>query len=447
MTKRTRSKPLDCIVIGAGVAGLACARRLLDAGLSVVVLEGRGRLGGRILTVRDPALDTPIELGAEFIHGAPPAILDRLNSIGLSFYDLTDHHLQRRGRELVPVDVFEKMQDVMKTLDPERKTDRTVDEFLKAQKSLAPEVAKLVRAYVEGFHAADTRLIGERALAVAEAGGDALNGSEAFRVTDGYDRLVASFLHGIEAKDEIIRLNTIVKRIEWRAGHATVERLSSAGFRLPKIAAKTVVVTVPLGVLKAPVQATAAIEFDPIPRGLTAALGGLQMGHALRLNLRFRSRFWEANADGSHRKTPLGYLHAGPDRDFPTWWTMMPLRSPILTAWQGGPRAEHLAKLPETERVQTALSTLAYLLDFDPEFVQQQLETWYFHDWSSDPFSFGAYSYVGVDGDRQARSIAEPFNDTLFFAGEATHTSHERGTVDGAIETGLRAAKQVLKAL
>jgi len=72
------------------------------------------------------------------------------------------------------------------------------------------------------------------------------------------------------------------------------------------------------------------------------------------------------------------------------------------------------------------------------------LEAEYFHDWHSDPFSRGAYSYgkVGADGAQEA--IASPIENTLFFAGEATDTSGHNGTVHGAIASGVRAAREIM---
>src|SRR3712207_6051687 len=67
---------IDVIVLGAGVAGLVAARDLGAAGLRVLILEARNRPGGRIATVRDPALPLPVELGAEFIHGRPPELFE-----------------------------------------------------------------------------------------------------------------------------------------------------------------------------------------------------------------------------------------------------------------------------------------------------------------------------------------------------------------------------------
>src|SRR5512143_3989699 len=71
----TKSTTSDVLVIGAGVAGLAAARDISASGLSVIVLEARDRIGGRIFTIRDEKSAVPIELGAEFVHGGPPETL------------------------------------------------------------------------------------------------------------------------------------------------------------------------------------------------------------------------------------------------------------------------------------------------------------------------------------------------------------------------------------
>jgi monoamine oxidase len=70
----------------------------------------------------------------------------------------------------------------------------------------------------------------------------------------------------------------------------------------------------------------------------------------------------------------------------------------------------------------------------------------YYHDWSRDPYALGAYSYIGVGGVDAPKQLARPVEHTLFFAGEATD-SENSGTVEGAITSGQRAAKQCLKSL
>src|SRR5215212_2158175 len=78
----------DVLVLGAGVAGLAAAQELSQAGLRVIVIEARDRIGGRVFTQHVPGHPLPIELGAEFIHGRPPESLALVEQAGLLVYEI-----------------------------------------------------------------------------------------------------------------------------------------------------------------------------------------------------------------------------------------------------------------------------------------------------------------------------------------------------------------------
>ena len=95
--------------------------------------------------------------------------------------------------------------------------------------------------------------------------------------------------------------------------------------------------------------------------------------------------------------------------------------------------------------VRIALSALELLFGSDIN-VAALLEAYYWHDWQQDPHARGAYSYVLVGGGGARQALAAPLEDTLFFAGEATDTTDESGTVTGALESGVRAAREVLAA-
>jgi monoamine oxidase len=141
--------------------------------------------------------------------------------------------------------------------------------------------------------------------------------------------------------------------------------------------------------------------------------------------------------------TRIDFLHdAG--GDFPTWWAARPWQAPILTAWAGGPRADALADLGETALLDRALLGLSRALGLPRARLADQLESWRTHDWRRDPWSRGAYSYVGVGGLPAQRAIARPIDGTLYVAGEATEPD-EMGTVAGALASGRRAARQILK--
>ena len=87
---------------------------------------------------------------------------------------------------------------------------------------------------------------------------------------------------------------------------------------------------------------------------------------------------------------------------------------------------------------------MAGLLGESKEPLQSELAAAYFHDWNSDPFSLGAYSYVKVGGEGCQKTLGAPIENTLFFAGEATDTSGNNGTVHGAIASGKRATQEIL---
>lgn len=141
------------------------------------------------------------------------------------------------------------------------------------------------------------------------------------------------------------------------------------------------------------------------------------MPNDTRIVFRFRDRFWEGKI-----KEPIGFLHASPRSDFPTWWSTMPLRLPFLTAWQGGLRSWQLSQLSEEERVQKALQTLGQILGIPVSAILPELQSWYTHDWNQDPFTLGAYSYIGVGGVEEARRLGSPFCGFLKGNGPRSHS-------------------------
>jgi monoamine oxidase len=141
--------------------------------------------------------------------------------------------------------------------------------------------------------------------------------------------------------------------------------------------------------------------------------------------------------------TRIDFLHDGTG-DFPTWWAARPWQAPVMTAWAGGPCADAVADLSETALLDRALGGLARLVALPRARVDDQLESWRTHDWRRDPYSRGAYSYVGVGGMPAQRALARPILGTLHFAGEATEPE-EMGTVSGALASGRRAAQRILK--
>ena len=103
MTGARAQTSADVAVIGAGVAGLSAARDLTAAGLNVEVFEARDRIGGRILTVRDPSLSIPAEIGAEFVHGSAPQTHKLIREASLTFCDINGDRWESNASRLRPL--------------------------------------------------------------------------------------------------------------------------------------------------------------------------------------------------------------------------------------------------------------------------------------------------------------------------------------------------------
>jgi monoamine oxidase len=440
----------DVIIIGAGAAGLAAARALSNSGLTVVILEARDRAGGRVLTRRIPSFPTPIELGAEFIHGQPREIWDAVESAGLTVVEAADDHWQSLGGELKESDFWPQWEAIVREMREAGAPDRPFRQFIEDRYGAEErqEVKRLALDYVEGFNAASADRISVAALVAMEDAASAASGDAAFRILNGYDRLVDWLLAGCDPQKVALRLGVVANEINWSRGDVEVIAHASAVRAPLSFRAERAVITLPLGVLQAPPGAPGAVRFNPELKEKQEAIGKLSMGMAVKVVLRFRERFWEQGVFQTQplggRLPPLGFLHSH-DEYFPTWWTSLPVRAPILTAWAGGPAAGRLALRSEEFVVGRALDSLSRLLGLERERLADMLVAWYTHDWQADPYARGAYSYIPVGGLDAPRLLAGPVEDTLFFAGEATDLDGQNGTVHGAMASGRRASGEIIR--
>ncbi len=409
----------DVAIIGAGAAGLAAAGELIRAGLSVCCLEARDRIGGRILTLHDTATPMAIELGAEFVHGKPSEILDLAKREGLELVETEGRPVTlTKDSENPEADGQEIMEDLAKSATEEN--DETFQSFLDRSK-YSPAQKEQAAQFVEGFNASRREVIGVAALALDQRAGDKIEGDRTFRVRQGYRAVIDLLAAGVE-----VRLNSVVEAIEWQAGTATV-RVSAAD----PVRARRAVITVPLGVLQA-----GAIRFEPEPVAAIAAARALEFGDAVRVTFLFERPFWE----DKEQTRGFGFLFSD-EPVFPVWWSGSPLERRVITGWTAGPKADALIGLDAEDVKAQALATLSRVLKTQ---VPRPLGAW-FHDWHADPFTRGAYSYVPADALPARRRLAEPVEGTLYFAGEATDLLGYGGTVHGAIASGLRAARQIIR--
>ena len=434
------------LVIGSGVAGLAAARELVRAGEEVRVLEARERIGGRILTARSESLRVPIELGAEFLHGEATEVVEVAREAGLLVCDVRGDRWRVDGKRLTNVeDFWGDVETVLGKLRSDREPDRSFQEFLDTGPG-GPKLARaraIAREYVAGFHAADPALISERALADGGAPEEPAEERTA-RVLDGYDEVPRWLARGL---DGVVETGIVVRSVRWRRGAVTVDAAERDGGAPRRYEGKGVVITVPLGVLIAG-GGDGSILFDPEPRTHLAAARKLAMGDARRIVLAFNEPIWEMVPKSRLPKNAaismMSFLH-GDDPSFPVWWTMMPVRAPVLVGWAGGMRATSMIGAPADEVVERAVAALSRSLGMTKRHVAGAISEAWTYDWGSDPFTRGAYSYSMVGGSDAAKTLARAVEDTLFFAGEACDGGGRNGTVHGAIASGMRAAKQIVR--
>jgi monoamine oxidase len=430
----------DVIVVGAGAAGLAAASELAHAGAHALLIEARERVGGRVWSHEEPGLPVPIELGAEFIHGRAAPTFDLVTKSGSAAVDAGGEHWSLRdGRLVHSRDLFRQVRVAMERSRALARRDLPFDRFL--DDHLAAELTDEARAYArmlaQGFDAADTRRASARAIVEEWTGGGSVEQPQ-FRPLGGYGRLLSALVSSLRGSAVELQLATPLDRIAWRRGAVEVR---GRFLGQPFVArGRRAIVTLPLGVLQGGPRAQAGVRFIPSLSAKREALKGLAPGPVIKAVLRFRTPFWESVDRGSYRD--VAFFHPR-DAAFPTFWTALPVRAPIMVAWAAGPKAMRLADAAQPRIVEQALASLAALFG-DVERIRAELESAWVHDWQRDPYARGAYSYVVAGGGKARARLAAPLAGTLFFAGEATDTKGEAGTVAGALQSGIRAAREVL---
>ena len=428
----------DVVVLGAGVAGLAAAADLRAAGFAVEVLEARDRVGGRVLSLRDPGLPAVVELGPEFVHGDAPESRRLLRAAGAEVVPFDGPSWEAREGTVGPGRTFE---GAMRVLEAVSGDDRSFEEAVRERAAdLDPRDVSAARAFVEGFFAADPARVRASAL-----GAEGVEGAlDSGRVPAGQATLPERLAAEGGAP---VRTGWVARRLRWSRGRVAVEGEGPDGRPLPPVRARAAVVTLPVGVLAADPDETGGLVFEPALPGLDAALAGVAMGPVVRLTLRFSRPPWDAPPllpSPPGEAGPPGFLHT-PDRPFNVYWTAEPAGAPLLVAWSGGARARRVPTGAGAIRA-LALRELTAATGADPGALERAVEDAYLHDWRTDPFARGAYAYPVVGGEGASEALARPVEGTVFLAGEAT-SAEAMGTVEGALVSGRRAAGRAREAL
>ncbi len=415
------------LVIGAGIAGLRAAEVLVANGRRVIVLEARDRLGGRIYT--DRSWGVPVELGASWIHGVennPIAALAAAKGIATQATDYESIMYGADGQRLGAGALDDIEEQVADLVEAGREDSPDTDEPLRSALDRAIAAADLdpserlnvemgITASIEHEYATDTVNLSATNFddGANEGGGDAL-------LPEGYDQVVAAVANGLD-----VRLGHVVTSID-TSGDRAVVVTAQGNFQ-----AGAVVVTVPLGVLKA-----GTIEFLPaLPESKSRAIAKLGMGTLSKTCLRFESQFWPDDAE-------LIDLVPSVSRRG-QWVESLSLTGlvdvPALMMFNAGEFARAVEAMTDPEVIASASSALK------PAFPEFSTPTGLLRSaWSVDPFSLGSYSFIGVGASLADRdALAEP-DGRRVFAGEACSRDHA-ATVHGAYASGEAAAKALLR--
>jgi monoamine oxidase len=411
--------PGNVIIVGGGIAGLAAAANLQPG--RVTLLEAKERLGGRIYTKRTG--DDVVELGAEFLHGQDPALFQLIREAHLSTEPVSDQNRVFENGQFKSVDVWNTFSELTERIDL-RSNDLSFLEFLN-QQELNEQTHRMMLAFAEGFNAARADRLSAHGLRKAEYSAEQMEGATQMRLRDGYTALVDHLVSVAQKNGATLLRGVIVQRVDWNKGRVRIQ--ASHGSHSEEYMADAAIVTLPLGVLKA-----RSVTFHPSLPEKEEAINGLEFGQVRKIALEFKRVWWP--------EQDFGFIHAL-NEQLPTWWSH-PVE-PMITGWAGGPKAEALSQHTSAQMEKLSLEILARIFSQTAAGLHVELISSCSIDWATDPHVRGAYSYIPVGGLYLPKQLGAPVDNTLFFAGEATAQDAQMGTVFGALNSGLRAAREV----
>lgn len=421
----------DIIIIGAGASGLNAARILSKAGKSVVVLEARDRIGGRIHTIQESDFSKPVETGAEFMHGLLPTTLDLIREAGIKYQRGEGRMWNVFEGKVEEGDSFNEhwseMIEVLKGL----KKDMSIAQFLNQHfgEKKYDELRESISKFVQGYDAADPDKASAFSLRQEWTSDEDLTG---YHLVGGYSQLM-NYLQkeSINHKAEF-HLSCEVNEIQWKENEVKVSTTNGKTFEASKV-----LITVPPAVLR-----TNSIKFHPEIKEHSNAIQKIETGGVIKFLVEFHEAYWEKENQVTRYLPEMHFLFS--DAFIPTWWSQRPNATPLLTGWLAGPVTQTINK-SEEELKSDAIHALAYLLNNSEEELKKKIKAIKVINWAKDPFSLGAYAYRTVETADAMKVLTKSINETLYFAGEAYYDGPEMGTVEAALACGEKRANEIMK--
>lgn len=418
----TRAANTDVIVVGAGVAGLTAARSLMDAGKRVVVLEASPRIGGRLRTNRD--LGPAFDLGASWIHGTHGNPITKLATaahaptVELDFADVSAYDVGGRRWPAPAVAAEEARFEHLLEQVADQGAPTISFETALSEVDPAWKRNRLRSFFLSNYLTFDTGDLDSLSSTLQQEGLE-FDGPEVV-MTDGYDHVATFLAQGLD-----IVTSTPVRAIRRRADGVHVQT-DAATF-----SAQSVIVAVPLGVLKA-----GMMRFDPVlPPDKMAAIASVGFNCVDKFLFTWDATFWDDTdflAYTADRRDVFGY--------FVNVNSLAP-GSNALMSFAYADQARAAEAQTDEQITATVMEHLRDMYGADipgPRAMRRS-------SWGSDPYTRGSYSFTSVTTRMEHfDTLAAPI-DRLHFAGEHTDRQYF-STVHGAYFSGRRAAREVLAA-
>jgi len=414
----------DVIIIGAGAAGLHAMKNLTEAGYKVCILEAAETIGGRIATIEERGFTSPVETGAEFIHGKLPLTFKLLKEAGIAYEPVEGDMIGVRNGAWEKEEHDGHWNKFLHELN-NLKTDITILQFLDTHFSELQykHLRQAVQRFAEGFDLADISKASVLPLMNEWKSID----KKQYRIKGGYIQLLNYILKYSLQKGGVVNFNSCINKIEYDTDDVIVTTSEKKSFQANKV-----IITVSLGVLQSGV-----IQFKPELTNHAVAIQGIGFGSVIKFLLEFKTSFWKEFEDD------IGFILS--DEEIPTWWTQLPQESNLLTGWLGGPKAAE--KIFETDEalLQTALQSLSNIFRMPPAMIREELVHHKIICWQKNQFIKGGYCFSTLASDQARKVLSTPVNDTLFFAGEAIAGGDSTGTVESALQSGQDVATTLMK--